>query len=954
MTADELARLLAAPAPRFLIELDVPMENRALLAADQLHHFERGLLLWNKTGHPQAVELMREALAVLGSLQQQDVARQFCWLAEGALETCRDRDPGTRDLLMQLGREVRRLAAQTFVLPEILALSLWQRISVSGGGEVAEAVRRHLTRQLEALVAEAAAEPPLLATEAPATDEFVLELDHPELEPLLHATAPELPLLEPVAGLAAPPDIPELAEVVPELTVELPSPGQPATPAAPEQAGPAAGAASLADEPAPELPVPDPLPVPEPAAGPDIEATLTAFEAVSPEDFPSLADEVVPDLHEPVGQAPVAAPSPEAVAEAMTGWQPESGAMPLEDEPAPGLPLPDPLPAPEPAVGPGIEDLLTAFETVSPEDFPSLADEVVPDLHEPAGQAPVAIPAATPLADWTEPELPVLEEVPVLDMAAEPGSGPMPGTFEPVDPESFPSLMDEADAVADEPGAAPEALHPAGLPDFPELALDMLAEPEPAGMTPEIPELVLPMDDAAGEMPPAAPAGDSVPDMLDIPDLVLADMLPEPVVAAAEEVAVPELDLTFEALPAGPAAAVMPEAGQAVAEAVPAEADDLLPLLSDFDLPELVTEAEPALPPGGAGVESALPSGMPDDMEWPVVEDILPAVATPATPPLPEPEPEPEPEPVLPVSERVSVLPSALPRQALVQEPHPDVAVFAALTGALQSNWQRIANGSALQFGLFHDALTTLIEGLPVLGEPELTRLAQVLLQRAEDLPVSGPTPAEAGLTAAALATLDRCLLGWPRLGEAERAALQAHSEALAPEAPEAPEAEAVPEAGMPLVAPVSPPVAEAPIPVDALPSAAGSPLRQADSPSNEAVERAALAMLAPASLERLTQGRARALQAGIDAGLVEDARELARTAREAHEAELAGLAQAFADALDASAHDPAPVLEIGADVLAVLADMVHSLQQGEAPEGAPDLVEVLQALTPAVRHGTL
>ena len=286
-----------------------------------------------------------------------------------------------------------------------------------------------------------------------------------------------------------------------------------------------------------------------------------------------------------------------------------------------------------------------------------------------------------------------------------------------------------------------------------------------------------------------------------------------------------------------------------------------------------------------------------------------------------------------------------------MQEPHPDVAVFAALTGALQSNWQRIANGSALQFGLFHDALTTLTEGLPVLGEPELTRLAQVLLQRAEDLPVSGPTPAEAGLTAAALATLDRCLLGWPRLGEAERAALRAHSEALAPEAPEA---EAVPEAGMPLVAPVSPPVAEASIPVDALPSAAGSPLRQADSPSNEAVERAALAMLAPASLERLTQGRARALQAGIDAGLVEDARELARTAREAHEAELAGLAQAFADALDASAHDPAPVLEIGADVLAVLADMVHSLQQGEAPEGAPDLVEVLQALTPAVRHGTL
>ncbi len=315
-----------------------------------------------------------------------------------------------------------------------------------------------------------------------------------------------------------------------------------------------------------------------------------------------------------------------------------------------------------------------------------------------------------------------------------------------------------------------------------------------------------------------------------------------------------------------------------------------------------------------------------------------------------------------PVPERVSALPAALPRQALVQEPHPDVAVFAALTGALQSNWQRIANGNALQFGLFHDALTTLAEGLPALGEPELTRLAQVLLQRAEELPVSGPTPAEAGLTAAALATLDRCLLGWPRLGEAERAALQAHRQALTPAGPVVPAEAVVPDmVPAPVVAPAGPaaavirqPAAEATIPVDALPSAAGSPLRQADSPSNAAVERAALAVLAPASLERLTQGRARALQSGIDAGLVGDARELARTAREAHEPELAGLAQAFADALDASAHDPAPVLEIGADVLAVLADMVHSLQQGEAPEGAPDLVEVLQALTPAVRHGTL
>ena len=75
MTADELARLLAAPAPRFLIELDVPMENRALLAADQLHHFERGLLLWNKTGHPQAVELMREALAVLAGVAPELLAQ---------------------------------------------------------------------------------------------------------------------------------------------------------------------------------------------------------------------------------------------------------------------------------------------------------------------------------------------------------------------------------------------------------------------------------------------------------------------------------------------------------------------------------------------------------------------------------------------------------------------------------------------------------------------------------------------------------------------------------------------------------------------------------------------------------------------------------------------------------------------------------------------------------------
>ena len=246
---------------------------------------------------------------------------------------------------------------------------------------------------------------------------------------------------------------------------------------------------------------------------------------------------------------------------------------------------------------------------------------------------------------------------------------------------------------------------------------------------------------------------------------------------------------------------------------------------------------------------------------------------------------------------------------------------------------------------------------MPSLGTPALARLAGALLAHADELPVSGPAADEGEQVAEALDSLTDCLKRWPKLGEDDIEALEAHQRALT-ELPQAgtplPEGELQQLAAdmqslstTPADPAPEPPAAPASISLAEVPHLYAAPT-DADVPSNAAIERAALGVAAQAHLTELIHGRSRASAGGgIDNDMVQAAQALAAEAEAAGETALGSLAAAFAAALDASRFHPGPVLEIGADIIAVLVDMIGSVQRGEPVEGAEDLVEVLVELTP-------
>ena len=791
MNAAELAERLSRPAPRFLIALDVPPESRAQLAADQQHQFERGLLLWGRTGHQQAMDLMRETLAVLGSLQRDPVARQFCWLAEGALESCKDRSPATREILNALSQQVRSLATQTFTLPEALALSLWQRISVTGGGETAAALRRHLNA------------PAPVSTPAPAA-----------------------------------PDIPTISDIAPT---------QPDAPSIPTL--------DLVDD---AIPTVDDIAPTQPDA-----------------DIPDLSlDWAVPDART---EAPVREPI-----ESVRWVAPSSSyALPTRMEVPPLLPANGPAPAidiPELSIG----DALPPAAPSPAIDIPELS---IGDALAPADTAPAI----------DIPELSVDDALAPADTAP---------TFD------IPELS-VGDALT--PADTAPAI------DIPELSIGDALAPADTAPAIDIPELSV-----GNALTPA----DTAP-AIDIPELSVGDALTPADTAPAIDI--PELSIGDALAPADTAPAIdIPElsVGDALAPADTAPA---------IDIPEL--SVGDALTPTGT---------------TPAIPELVDPVPAPADVPPPPPAPAPLPE--LPL---IANAPFAAPRQALSIEPHPQAAVFAALAAALQSNWQRIANGSTSHFNLFRDALVTLNDGLPSLGTPALARLASALLTHADELPVCGPAADEGERVAEALDSLTDCLKRWPKLGEDDIEALEAHQRALT-EMPQAgtplPEGElqqlaadmqslsATPADPVP-----APPPAPASISLAEVPHLYAAPT-DADVPSNAAIERAALGVAAQAHLTELIHGRSRASAGGgIDNDMVQAAQALAAEAEAAGETALGSLAAAFAAALDASRFHPEPVLEIGADIIAVLVDMIGSVQRGEPVEGAEDLVEVLVELTPKV-----
>ncbi|RAS20218.1 hypothetical protein DFO50_101612 [Microvirgula sp. AG722] len=798
MNAAELAERLSRPAPRFLIALDVPPESRAQLAADQQHQFERGLLLWGRTGHQQAMDLMRETLAVLGSLQRDPVARQFCWLAEGALESCKDRSPATREILNALSQQVRSLATQTFTLPEALALSLWQRISVTGGGETAAALRRHLNAPAPA----APAIPTLNPVDAiPTVDDAIPP----------PSGGPAIPTLDPV-------------DTIPTVDDAIPPPS---------------GVSAI-----PTLDPVDAIPTIDDIAPPQPDA-----------DIPDLSlDWAVPDagtdapVHERLESVRWVAPS-------------SSYALPTRMEVPPLLPINEPAAAiPELSIG----DALPATDAAPTADIPELS----------IGDALPATNAA-PAADI--PELSIGDALPTAS-------------------------------------ASPAA-------DIPELSIGDALPTASASPAADIPELSI------GDALPTASAAPAA----DIPELSIGDALPTASAAPAADI--PELSVG-DALPAADTA---PETG--IPELT---IGDALPPTDDAP-----TAAIPEL-----SIGDALPAT--DIPELSIGDECPAADAAPETGIPESPRPVPAPLPELPL---IASAPFAAPRQALSIEPHPQAAVFAALAAALQSNWQRIANGSTSHFNLFRDALVTLNDGLPSLGTPALARLASALLTHADELPVCGPAADEGERVAEALDSLTDCLKRWPKLGEDDIEALEAHQRALT-EMPQAgtplPEGElqqlaadmqslsATPADPVP-----APPPAPASISLAEVPHLYAAPT-DADVPSNAAIERAALGVAAQAHLTELIHGRSRASAGGgIDNDMVQAAQALAAEAEAAGETALGSLAAAFAAALDASRFHPEPVLEIGADIIAVLVDMIGSVQRGEPVEGAEDLVEVLVELTP-------
>ncbi|AVY93670.1 hypothetical protein DAI18_06135 [Microvirgula aerodenitrificans] len=858
MNAAELAERLSRPAPRFLIALDVPPESRAQLAADQQHQFERGLLLWGRTGHQQAMDLMRETLAVLGSLQRDPVARQFCWLAEGALESCKDRSPATREILNALSQQVRSLATQTFTLPEALALSLWQRISVTGGGETAAALRRHLNAPAPA----APAIPTLNPVDAiPTVDDAIPP----------PSGGPAIPTLDPV-------------DTIPTVDDAIPPPS---------------GVSAI-----PTLDPVDAIPTIDDIAPPQPDA-----------DIPDLSlDWAVPDagtdapVHERLESVRWVAPS-------------SSYALPTRMEVPPLLPINEPAAAiPELSIG----DALPATDAAPTADIPelSIGDALPATNAAPAADIPElsigdALPAtdAAPAADI--PELSIGDALPTA--SASPAA-------------DIPELS-IGDALPTA-SAAPAA-------DIPELSIGDALPTASAAPAAYIPELSI------GD---ALPAADAAP-TADIPELSIGDALPTASAAPAADI--PELSIG-DALPTASAApaAYIPELS--IGDALPAA--DTAP---ETGIPELTIGD--ALPPTDDAPTAAIPElsigdALPatDIPELSIGDECPAADAAPETGIPESPRPVPAPLPELPL---IASAPFAAPRQALSIEPHPQAAVFAALAAALQSNWQRIANGSTSHFNLFRDALVTLNDGLPSLGTPALARLASALLTHADELPVCGPAADEGERVAEALDNLTDCLKRWPKLGEDDIEALEAHQRALT-EMPQAgtplPEGElqqlaadmqslsATPADPVP-----APPPAPASISLAEVPHLYAAPT-DADVPSNAAIERAALGVAAQAHLTELIHGRSRASAGGgIDNDMVQAAQALAAEAEAAGETALGSLAAAFAAALDASRFHPEPVLEIGADIIAVLVDMIGSVQRGEPVEGAEDLVEVLVELTP-------
>ena len=484
----------------------------------------------------------------------------------------------------------------------------------------------------------------------------------------------------------------------------------------------------------------------------------------------TLADELDPPVAENIDQALSLDLDAMLMAEALAPVLDAPLDDTADDTPPPAAALPDAEPvSPQAAVPPETDMLTLDLDAMLMGDAPAAA--LVEDTAEAAD--PAAEPVVSDDALTLDLDAMLLGETPAAPLAEK--------VIEAV----------EADWVAQDAGLPPsDAMLPAepaeDAGDMLELDLDALLMAElPSAAQPEPSDEVLAVDapvlEAVAEplaevsldleaMLMASADAVSVPDEvlapaaaeLDLDAMLMADEPRDPVTAGLSD-AMPasELTLDLDAMLLDEPALVVDEAPLAEQDVAPLlEADSIesAPVLSlatdpddDREPTPLLLDADARVPAPAAAedmLELDLPLTPPPVLE--ALHDDTPAPAVTAPPPAPV----------------------AVP-------PAPDGDVLSMLAQSLEGNWLAIVQGSSMPFRTFRRGLDTLSQRLTGLSATGLPGLLDAVIELADSLPISGPSPWTADAVSRALELLSDTLISLPHPSTTQRAAVQMLSREL-------------------------------------------------------------------------------------------------------------------------------------------------------------------------------
>ncbi len=522
----------------------------------------------------------------------------------------------------------------------------------------------------------------------------------------------------------------------------------------------------------------------------------------------TLADELDPPVAENIDQALSLDLDAMLMAEALAPVLDAPLDDTADDTPPPAAALPDAEPvSPQAAVPPETDMLTLDLDAMLMGDAPAAA--LVEDTAEAAD--PVAEPVASDGALTLDLDAMLMGDAPAAPLVED--------TAEAADPAAEPVVSDdaltldldamllgetpaaplaekvieavEADWVAQDAGLPPsDAMLPAepaeDAGDMLELDLDALLMAElPSAAQPEPSDEVLAVDapvlEAVTEplaevsldleaMLMASADAVSVPDEvlapaaaeLDLDAMLMADEPRDPVTAGLSD-AMPasELTLDLDAMLLDEPALVVDEAPLAEQDAAPLlEADSIesAPVLSLATDPDDDREPTPLLLDADARVPA--PAAAEDMLELD-----LPLTPPPVLDALHDDTPA-------PAVTAPSPAPVAVP-------PAPDGDVLSMLAQSLEGNWLAIVQGSSMPFRTFRRGLDTLSQRLTGLSATGLPGLLDAVIELADSLPISGPSPWTADAVSRALELLSDTLISLPHPSTTQRAAVQMLSREL-------------------------------------------------------------------------------------------------------------------------------------------------------------------------------